>query len=174
MENEAMDTKEAGGRFSKKKFNSFLKTILNDTEFAAKVAVVKDKELKEVKDVMVTKDFRKFLKRVIEKAGIDAAESEIVMSDDFTIDNVDGLYEFISEAVYAYMESGNGKFQFLPKEDFRGEIILKEKAEEISEREVRNPKDGSKLGKYQYHTKRHKVITASCPVPDYLRTRKRV
>lgn len=167
-------TPEKGtGRFSKKAFNELVDALVNDTEFAAKVAVTKNKELAEVKEVFVGKEFRKFLKRILEKAGVDKADASIVMDPSFEIDNVDGMYELISTAIYEYMDAGN-RFEFLPREDFRGSLTLRQKPESTETRRVRNPQTKEDLGLWENTTKAYKVLAASSPAPDYLRTRRRV
>lgn len=162
-------------RFSKKNFNDLLIAMANDTEFAANVAVVKNKELAEVKEVFVGKDFRKFLKRVLEKAGMDKADASVVMDPSFQIDNVDGLYEFISTAIYEYMDSGN-RFSLLPREDFSGgTLAIKMKEEKTTEASrIHNPKTKEDLGLWKRTTGAHKVLVASSPAPAYLKKRERV
>lgn len=160
-------------RFSKKSFNDLMKAMLNDTDFAADIAVTKHKELAEMQKVMVTKEFRGFLRRILEKAGIDKADSAVVMDPSFTIDNVDGLYDFISTAVYEYMAAKN-KFDFLPRKDFRGSITVKDKAKTSKVSEARNPQTGESLGTWQYDTDSYKTLVASSPAPEYLKTRKKL
>ena len=158
-------------RFSKKSFNSLLRAMLNDLEFAEEIAVVKGKELQEIRPVLVTKDFRKFLRKILEKAGMDAADSGIVMDPTFTIDNVDGFYEFIDAVLYEYMSTGNN-FEFGRREDFRGSMTIKQKKESTKITEARNPKDGKSLGMYETHTKAHRTLVSSSPAPEYLKYRK--
>ena len=168
------ETKEnTPNRFSKKNFNRLMKAMLNDTDFAGKVAVVKNKELQEVQEIMVTQGFRKFLKGVIEKAGIDKSESDMVLSKDFTIDNVDGLYEFISTALYTYMEVGN-TFDFIPQEDFKGSLNVKKVKADKKVRAARNPQTGEELGNFEYVSKAYKTLSASSPCPAYLTTRRKL
>lgn len=160
-------------RFSKKSFNELMKALANDTEYAAQVAVVKNKELADVKEIFVGKDFRKFLKRVLEKAGMDKADASVVLDPSFEIDNVDGLYEFISTAIYNYMDANN-RFEFLPKEDFRGSMCLKEKAASTTTGRVHNPQTKEDLGVWERQTKAYRVLSCSSPAPDYLTTRRRI
>lgn len=160
-------------RFSKKSFNDLMKAMLNDTEYANEVAVTKNKELADVQQVMVTKEFRGFLKRVLEKAGVDKAESSMVMDPAFTIDNVDGLYDFMTAAIYQYMDAKN-TFEFPSKKDFKGKISIKEKEASTSVKEARNPQTGESLGTWEYSTSAYKTLVASSPAPDYLKTRRKL
>ena len=133
-------------KFSKKSFDSLMTAMINDPEFTEKVAVVKGGELKDIKDVAVSKGFRCFLRQVVEKAGIDSEESAVVMEPSFTIDNADGLYDFITAAIYEYMDAGN-TFELPPKEDFKGNISLSQKGESTKVSEVKNPRTKESLGK---------------------------
>lgn len=160
-------------RFSKKSFNDLMKAMLNDTEFVSEVAVTKNKELADVQQVMITKEFRGFLKRVLEKAGVDKAESAMVLDPSFTIDNVDGLYDFMTAAIYEYMNAKN-TFDFPSKKDFKGKLTIKEKAASKSVKEARNPQTGDSLGTWEYSTGAYKTLVASSPAPDYLKTRKKL
>lgn len=160
-------------RFSKKAFNDLMKAMLNDTEFTAEVAVTKNKELQEVQKLLVTQEFRGFLRKIVEKVGVDKAESAIVMDPEFTIDNVEGLYNFFVTAVYEYMDHKN-KFEFLPREDFRGNISLETKAATSKVSDARNPQTGESLGTWEYTTKAHKALKASSPAPEYLKSRKKI
>ena len=160
-------------RFSKKSFNDLMKAMLNDTEFVSEVAVTKNKELADVQKVMVTKEFRGFLKRILEKAGVDKAESAMVLDPTFTIDNVDGLYDFMTAAIYEYMDAKN-TFEFPAKKDFRGKLNIKEKAATKKTSEARNPQTGESLGTWEYETKPYKTLVASSPAPEYLKTRRKL
>lgn len=167
-------TPEKGtARFSKKSFNKLLTAMINDTEFATQVAVVKNKELAEVKEIFVGKDFRKFLKGVLVKAGMDKADAGVVMDPSFQIDNVDGLYEFIATVVYEYMDASN-RFEFLPKEDFHGSMCLRTKPAAKTNSRVRNPQTNEDLGLWERETKAYKILSCSSPAPDYLTTRKKL
>ena len=65
-------------RFNKKNFEKLMKAMLNDPNFKTEVAKVKDNNL-EIEEIEVSKEFRKFCKKVIEKAGVDKAESERII-----------------------------------------------------------------------------------------------
>ena len=62
-------------RFNKKSFNNLMLAMANDVDFTSKVAKkVKNEDGTdsfELEDVMVTKEFRKWCKKIAEKAGID-------------------------------------------------------------------------------------------------------
>ena len=158
-------------RFSKKNFNKLLKAMMNDTDFSIKVPVVKGGEVDHYEEVMVNENFRKFLKKVLEKAGVDKNESSVVMDSSFTIDNVDGVYEFITTAIYEYMNAGN-KFDFLPKEDFKGSVYLKNNPAAVTEpREARNPATNEVIGTFKYKNEAYKSLACSSPCPDWLKSR---
>lgn len=160
-------------RFSKKNFNKLMKAMANDPNFATKVAVTKNGELDHLEDVMVTEGFRKWVKKVIEKAGVDKKESAMVLDPSFTFDNMDGLYEFFSTAVYDYMEAGN-RFEFMPKKDFKGNITVKKQKASKRVADARDPRTGTNLGTFEYSNEEYKTIAASSPCPDYLKGRKKI
>lgn len=159
-------------RFNKKNFNTLMTAMANDLDFTEKVAKVKKGEV-EIEDVMVTKGFRKWCKNLVEKAGIDKSESERIMNADFTIDNVDGLYDFFAAALYEYMDAGN-RFDLPSKEDFQGSIEIKEVAESVKQAEARSPQDGTILGVFETTKKAHKEMKVKSSCPSYLSSRKKV
>lgn len=159
-------------RFSKKNFNNLMTAIANDVEFTTKVAKkVGDKC--EVEELFVSKDFRKWCKKLIEKFGVDASDAETVMSDKFKFDNMDGLYEFFMTAVNEYLSVGN-KFDFLTQEDFKATISIKDVEAKESEYEAKNPLTGESLGKVKSKTKAHKELKVKTSAPEWLTTKKRI
>lgn len=160
-------------RFSKKAFNRLMRAILNDPTFTEKVAVSSGEELIKVEEIAVSEEFRKFLKKVLEKAGIDKKDSEVVLSKDFTIDNVDGLYEFFAAAMYEYMNAGN-KFDLLPKEDFKGSLYLSTVAASSRVSTVRNPQTNESMGDFEFSHKAYKTLKATSPCPKYLKSKKKL
>lgn len=168
-------TPEKGyARFSKKNFNDLMLALMNDTEFAAEIAVVKNKQLADIQKLFVAKDFRRFLKKVLVKVGMDPSDASVVMEPSFEIDFTEGLYELFATAIYEYVDAHN-KFALLPREDFDGgSIALRTVEEKSATSRCRNPKTQEDLGLWERTTKKHKVLTVSSPAPAYLKTRKRV
>lgn len=160
-------------RFSKKNFNALMTAMANDEGFVFKVAKTKAGEISDLEDIMVTKKFRKWCKALVEKAGVDKAESEKVLSPDFVIDNVDGLYEFFTAALYSYMEAGNA-FDMPLTEDCKASFKMIDIPETTTVKEAYSPQDRSYLGTYETRKKKHKQIHVSSSCPDFLKTRKRV
>jgi hypothetical protein len=162
-------------RFNKKNFTTLMTAMANDPEFTAKVVKVKNNEIDTIEDVMVSKGFREFCKRIVEKAGVDKKESEIILTSEFSFTNSDlnGLYEFFAEAVYNYMAAGN-QFDFLPKEDFKGSMSLKNVGEVTKTAEAFSPKDRSSLGTYKTTKKAHKELTVKSSCPVFLKNRVKV
>jgi hypothetical protein len=148
-----------------------MKAIVNDTSFKAKVAQASGNELLRVEEIAVTEDFRKFLKKVLEKAGMDKKDSEVVLGEDFTIENVDGLYEFFVECMYQYMNAGN-QFNLLPKEDFRGSLYLKKIEAGSRIASVRNPQTNEDMGEFEFSHEAYTSLAASSPCPEYLKSKK--
>lgn len=160
-------------RFNKKNFNTLMVAMANDINFKNELAKVKKGELDEVEDIMVTKGFRKWCKQLVENAGVDKAESERIMSEDFKIDNMDGLYEFFATAIYKYMEAGN-RFDFIPTPVFKGGIYIKDVEEKSKEQDAFSPKDRTYLGRYKTTKKKHKELGMKSGCPSFLQERIKV
>ena len=159
-------------RFNKKNFNMVALAIANDVDFKTQVAK-KSGETYELEDVMVTKEFRKWCKKFAEKLGVDSSESEKILSSEFTIDTVEGLVDFMSAAIYEYMNAGN-RFDFPNREDFQGGFYLKEVKESTTVRDAKNPKDGTLLGTFETTKKGHKVLATKSSCPTYLSSKRKI
>ena len=162
-------------RFNKKNFTNLMTAMANDPDFSAKVVKVKNNQIDVIEDVMVSKGFREFCRKVVEKAGVDKKESAIVLTSSFEFSprDLDGLYEFFADAVYEYMAAGN-QFDFLPTEDFKGSISLKNVDEVTKTAEAFSPKDRSSLGTYKTTKKAHKELTVKSSCPSFLKSRVKV
>lgn len=155
---------------SKTDFNKMAKAFVNDVEFTAHKVKGVDEEGNPVKEeFQPVKEYRKGLKRILTDFGVDKQEAEKMMQD-YQIKSVDGLYEFMSELMYQYMESGK-KFQFIPKEDFNGSMWIDNDEGDDDWKEYRNP---SKPGESVY-TKRkpHKVLNRKSSCPNWLKESKK-
>lgn len=160
-------------RFSKKNFNRLMKAMLNDLDFKHTMVKVKGDELTDEEEIMVTRGFRRFCKKLVEKCGIDKLESEKIMTPEFTIDDVEGLYEFFAVAFYKYMEVGN-RFDLIPTYDFKGSITITEIPESIKVSDAFSPQDRKYLGTFETTKKKHKAVVAKAECPKYLRSRRKV
>ena len=172
---EGKNGKPVINRFNKKNFTMLMTAMANDPKFSTKVVKVKNNEIDSVEEVMVSEEFRKFCKKIVEKAGMDKKESEIILSESFEFSNSDlnGLYEFIASAIYSYMSAGN-QFDFLPTEDFKGGISLKTVDEVTKTAEAFSPKDRSSLGVYKTTKKAHKELVVKSSCPSFLKSRIKV
>ena len=160
-------------RFNKQKFESLLKAMFNDSKFSTKVAKISKGKLESVEEIEVSKGFRKFCKKVCEKAGIDKAESEKLLSADFTIDSAEGIYEFFATAMYLYMDKGN-KFDLLQKEDFKGSVYVRDVEGKKGEwKDTFHPRTREPLGKSKVDTQNHKVLGIKSSCPSFLKDRQK-
>ena len=157
-------------RFNKRNFNNLMLAMINDVNFTHKVLKTNGGE-QVLQDVFVTKEFRKWCKKLIEKAGIDSNESQRILTGEFVIENIDGIYDFFTAAMYTYMAAGN-RFDFPATEDFRGGIIIKDIPEQTKVTDAYNPKDHSYLGKYETTKKKHKVLRAKSTCPTFLSSKR--
>lgn len=161
------------GRFNKKKFTMLMKAMANDVNFQAKVAKVRKGELKDVEPIMVTKEFRKWCKHLLETAGIDKTESARVLTDDFVIDSMDGLYEFFVTALYEYINAGN-QFDLLPTEEFKGSLYIKNVGEKVSVSDSFSPQTREYIGTFEITKKKHKELGVKSGCPAFLKDKKKV
>ena len=159
-------------RFSKKKFNALALAVANDVNYKSEVAKVIDGQ-PSIEEVMVTKGFRKFCKKLLQSAGVDKSEAVRVEDGDFKIESIDGLYEFFTEVMYLYMNAGN-KFDLPTREDFQGSLMIKEIGESKSTYEAFNPKDRTPLGKYEKTNKKHKELKARSTTPKWLSKKRKL
>lgn len=160
-------------RFNKKNFEKLMKAMLNDPDFETEIVRTKSGQLDSVEKIKVTQGFRKFCKKVIEKSGVDKKESERILTDEFTFDSAEGLYEFFATAMYLYIENGN-RFDLLPKQDFKGSIALKEVEGSEKIGDAYSPQTRDYLGKYKVTKKAHKVLTVKSSCPSFLKSRQKV
>ena len=166
------DGKVGMNRFNKAKFNDLMLAIVNDNNFKDKVVKKSNAEKCEVEDVLVTQNFRKWFYKAICDL-MDANDAKIVLDDNWKIKSVDGLYEFFCSCVYTYMDAGN-KFDFVPHEDFKASIFLKDVDEKTKVSDSRNPKDGSYIGTFETKKKKHKVLVSKSSCPAYLTEKRKV
>lgn len=172
---EGKNGKPVVNRFNKKNFTLLMTAMANDPEFAAKVVKVKNNAIDSVEDVMVSKGFREFCRKIVEKAGVDKKESAIVMTSEFEFapSDLNGLYEFFADAMYEYMSAGN-QFDLLPTEDFKGSISLKNVGEVVKTAEAFSPKDRTSLGTFKTTKKAHKELAVKSSCPSFLKDRVKV
>lgn len=160
-------------RFNKKNFTKLLTALANDVEFTTEVAKIKKGDLDTVEEIMVSKEFRKWCKSLLEKAGMDKSESVKILDKSFIIPSMDGMYEFFATALYEYMGAGN-QFEFLPKKDFNGKIYLKDVDDKTTITDAHSPQDRSYLGTYETKKKKHKEVASKSSCPSWLQERKKI
>lgn len=157
-------------RFSKKAFNELLTAMVNDPDFTTDFAVSAKGELKSVEELRVTEGFRKWLQKVVEIAGIDKAESAVVLSKDFVIPNMDGLYELFTTAMYEYMKNGS-RFDMIPKKDFKASFAMNKKAPKTKTGTLLNPSTGEVLGTYSTDMAEHWEASVKSSCPNWMKKR---
>lgn len=170
---EKEDGTRVRGRFSKKNFNTLMKAMLNDPDFTVKVANVKKGEITDVEEIMVSKNFRKWVQKLMEEAGFDKSESIKVLDKDFVFPNVDGLYEFFAAALYEYISAGN-QFDLMTTEDFKGSIYMKDVKETVVTKDAKDVRTGNYLGKFETTKKKHRELGVNSGCPDWLKSRRKV
>lgn len=157
-------------RFSKRAFNELLTAMVNDPDFTTDFAVSAKGELKSVEELRVTEGFRKWLQKVVEIAGIDKAESAVVLSKDFVIPNMDGLYELFTTAMYEYMKNGS-RFDMIPKRDFKASFAMNKKGAKTKTGTLLNPSTGEVLGTYSTDMAEHWEASVKSSCPNWMKKR---
>ena len=163
-------------RFNKKRFSDLLTALANDTEFTTEVArAVNGGSDSVVESIAVSKEFRKWLKKQVEKAGVDKAESEkILNAEEFTIDDMNPFYDFFTTAMIEYMNAGN-YFQLPTKSNFEATLYTKKVPKKTVTKEAFTPgkKDERKsLGVFTTVYSEHMELSSSSSCPKFLKNRK--
>ena len=172
---ESISKGEKQRRHSKADFTKFAKEFVNDVEFeVTKVKGVDENDKPVVEKITPVKDYRKTLEKILEDFGVDKQEAA-KMTTDYQIKSVDGMYEFVSELLYQYMETGK-KFQFIQKEDFNGAIWVDDEEEDDDWKEWKNPRakvDPSQPEYVYVKKKAHKKLNRSSKCPSWLKETKK-
>lgn len=163
---------EGSTRFSKATFSKLLTAIANEPGFTAQVAEIKNGEFAGYTEVAVGEKFRAWVRKVVEKAGVDTTESAVVLSDGFTIPNCEWMYDLFAEAMYQYMVSG-GTFNLPKKKDFEGSLKIATIPAVEAVKEIKKP-GGESMGNFLVKDQEYKKLVASSGIPKYLRERIRV
>lgn len=172
-------TKEDGSiinkSFNKKNFTKLLKAMMNDPELKTQVANVKNGELVSVDEISVGEGFRKWVRKVVEKAGVDHNDAEVVMNDAFEFDSAEGIYEFIATAIWLYIERGN-MFQLMPKENLSNVSFgIKKVPKKVKQQESRNPITGESLGMFEHTYDEHlELVVKNGGCPKWMKKRKKL
>ena len=172
---DALEVINKGGgyhRFNKKNFELLMVALLNDDTFTSKVSKYRKGQLI-VEDILPTKKFRQWCKKLLESTGMDKKDAEVVLRDDFKIDTVDGIYDFFMAAMWEYMKDGN-HFDLPNKEDFQGSIYLKRVKPSKKKSKQYNPKNRELIGEYITEKEAHIELCAKSSCPTYLKNRKLV
>lgn len=175
---EIITAKEENGKlkinqFSKKNFEMFLTACANDIDFKSDIVHSVKGEITEREALPVTTMFREWLKKVVEEAGVDKAESEKILTSDFEIPAVKGLYDFFVAAMYDYMKAGN-YFALPDKEDFKGKIYTKKQQKTVTTKTAKNPKTGETLGTFESTKEEHYTLGVKGACPKWLVSRKKI
>lgn len=163
---------EKVNRFNKRNFNELMLELANNVDFKFEVAKYSKGSLK-LEEIMPTKDFRNWCKKLLITCGMDKKEASKVLKNDFTIETMNGLYNFFAAAVYTYMSQGN-KFDMIPTKDFKGSIYLNKVPKKKKTTKYYSPKDRSYLGEFETTTGDYVKLKSSSECPKYLQSRKRI
>lgn len=147
--------------FSRADFDRLATAFLNEVDYKVDVAKVKAGELS-LTPVHPVQEFRKSLRTILLDFGVDKQDAERIMTADYEITKVDGLYEICSELVYQY--AALKKFDFLPRETFNGSLTVKEVGESVSTHKHIQTKE-----EYKVKKKPHQVLERKSKTPTWLK-----
>lgn len=147
--------------FSRTDFDRLAKAYVNDVDYKAEAYSAAGGKT----EIETVKLLRGMIKRVLRDFGVDAQEAEKVMSAEYQIKNIDGIYELCSELVYQYVGAGK-KFSFITKEDFEGSILL----ESIGASETTSKGVGENAPEFLVNKKAHKKLKVKSGCPKWLKT----
>lgn len=163
-------------RFNKKKFSELLTALANDTEFTTQVAKsVNGGTEFTVEEVAVTKEFRKWLKKQVEKCGVDRMESEKILTNEYVIDDMNPFYDFFTTAMVEYMNAGN-YFQFASRPDFEATLSTKKVDKKSVTKDAYTPGKKNErqfLGTFTTHYGEHMEMKVSSSCPKYLKKKEK-
>lgn len=163
-------------RFNKKKFADLLTTMANDVNFVTTVArSVNGGTEAEVEEIAVSKEFRKWLKKQVEKCGVDRMESEKILTDEFVIDDMNPFYDFFTIAMIEYMNAGN-YFQFPTKPDFEATLSTKKVEKKSVTKDAYTPgkkEERQFIGTFTTHYGEHMEMKISSSCPKFLKKKEK-
>lgn len=165
-------------RFNKKNFSGLLVALANDIDFTTEVArSVDGGNSAEVSEIAVSKEFRKWCRKLVEKAGVDKMESEKVMHpEDFVIEDMDPFYDFFCTALIEYMDAGN-YFSLPTKSDMEATLSIRDVEEKVVVADAYNPGTAETrkyLGTFETTYGKHREISVKSSCPKFLKKRKTV
>ena len=148
---------------SKTDFDKLMKAYLNDVDYETEFVTVKDGEPVDNK-VKTVENFRDtFIKRVLIDNGVDAQEAEAAAKS-YKYAKVDGMYEFISDFLYQYMNAGK-KFDFPTRKNFTGSIS--------TDVVPKNKKEYKGIGvnpePFSVETEEHIVVKSKSKAPKWIK-----
>lgn len=172
------DGKVKLNRFNKKKFNELMVALANDIDFTTQVArSINGGEDCAVEDVAVSKEFRKWCRKLVEKAGVDKMESEKVMRpEEFTITDMAPFYDFFCTAMVEYMNAGN-YFSIPNSTDLEATFAIKRNPKKTVQKESYTPGTAETrkfLGVFETTYDDHRTIVVKSSCPSYKKKRKKV
>ena len=156
-------------KFNRDSFDELTLAMLN-SDVETEVVKSRNDDGVDTTKINVTKEFiNGFIKPILKDYGVDNIEAETINSYEFH--SVKGVYEFVSELIYEYMQTDK-PFKFLPKENFNGTILIKDVEPAVKERRDINKKDengNSLYNTFEYDS--HEVLKANSSAPRNKRRR---
>lgn len=148
--------------FSRSKFTTLMTGLLNDPDYEAEIAKVKDDQVV-CEKIQPVKEFRKqIVEKVLRDHGVDKAEAEkAAQTYEFTAKQIDSFYPVMAEGIDKYMDLGFA-FKFHQKKDFGG-LVYKAKGDS-GRKKFKNPSNGSTV---EMDIDEHKVLVRKSSAPAW-------
>ena len=156
--------------FSKTDFNDLVNALLNDPDHQMETVKLVDGELTNVTTPVVAELREKLFVPILQRGGMDKADAQdLAKTFHFNGASTSNMYEFVSEALYNYLDAGK-KFNFPNRKTFCGSVYFKDVDENVVVRDIRDIKDHKTImGHKKDRQEAHKTIVKKSTCPTWLR-----
>ena len=160
---------EKGGKykgFSRSKFTTMMTGLLNDPDYEAEIAKLKDDQMIIEKSKPVAEFRKQMVEKVLRDHGVDKAEAEKAANEyEFSPKQVDSMYPIISEGIDKFMDLGYA-FKFHQKKDFNS-LIYKAPGD-AGHKTYKNPANGESV---EMNIDPHQVLVRKGGAPVWCKHR---
>lgn len=154
--------------FSRETFEQTVRALANDPSYKVEKAQWKNGEV-QTTEVYPAAVIRKVVERILRDVAQMDPQEAAAQAEQYEIPAIDGWYDFVSEALYAYLDAGK-KFDFIPKRDSNLSLLIepKEAGMKVS-RTIANPEKGIEAREVTNEIGAHKKLVAKTKVPKWLK-----
>lgn len=154
--------------FSRETFEQTVRALANDPEYKVEKAQWKNGKVETV-DVYPAAVIRKVVERILRDVAQMDPQEAAAQAEQYEIPAIDGWYDFVSEAMYAYLKAGK-KFDFIPKYDSNLSLFIEPKDAGVKvSRTIANEKKGIESREITNQIDAHQKLVAKTKVPKWLK-----